>query len=400
LNDAFDRLGNLVVMSSGKAIVPRGIGTYPAYGSNGLIGGADAPLFTSGCIVGRVGAYCGSVKLSLNPFWASDNTIVMLPRDSTRTSLRYLYYALVAAKLHNYAGGAAQPLLTQRDLAPVQVYHPPLLTQLKIAAVLSSYDDLIENNGRRIRLMEEMAERIYVDWFIGFRYPGHKNVPVVDSDLGPMPEDWTIGRVGDHASVIRGRSYRGADVVDMGGIPFINLKCVARDGGFRLDGIKRYVGEFTEAHKAVTGDIVMAVTDMTQERRIVARAARVPEVGEAFGVYSMDLVKIVPKDLPAEYILGLLRYSKFPDQVKAHANGVNVLHLHPDRISEYPSVFPPGQLARLYSDDVAPMQHLSDGLEAANGVLRASRDLLIPRLVSGEIDVSDLEIETSSLLVA
>ena len=64
------------------------------------------------------------------------------------------------------------------------------------------------------------------------------------------------------------------------------------------------------------GDIVVAVTDMTQERRIVARAARIPDVGEEFGVFSMDLVKIVPKDLQAEYVLGMLRYSDFPD-VKA-----------------------------------------------------------------------------------
>jgi type I restriction enzyme S subunit len=275
---------------------------------------------------------------------------------------------------------------------PVRVPVPPLDTQHRIADILSAYDDLIENNNRRIKLLEEMAERIYREWFVDFRYPGHELVPLVDSELGPIPQGWSIGKVRDHADVIRGRSYRGEDVVDEGGIPFINLKCIARGGGFRPDGIKRYVGDFKVAHKVQAGDIVMAVTDMTQERRIVARAARVPDAGEEFGVFSMDLVKIVPKDPPAEYLLGLLRYSDFPDQVKAHANGANVLHLHPDRISDYRSPFPPLPTARLYSDQVAPAQRLADGLQAANETLRAARDLLLPRLISGEVDVTDLDI--------
>ena len=180
-----------------------------------------------------------------------------------------------------------------------------------------------------------MAQRIYREWFVDFRYPGHEHVALVDSEFGLIPQGWSTGRIGDHATVIRGRSYRGIDVVDEGGVPFINLKCIARDGGFRPDGVKRYAGEFKDAHRARAGDIVMAVTDMTQERRIVARAARVPDVGEEFGIFSMDLVKIVPKDVPLSISLAC-SYSDFPDEVKAHANGANVLHLHPDRISDLP----------------------------------------------------------------
>jgi len=379
-------------MSSGKSVAPGGTGPYPVYGSNGLIGGRDDYLFDSGCIVGRVGAYCGSVELSLHRFWASDNTIVVTPLDTQHTSTLYLYYALKAADLNKHAGGAAQPLLTQRDLLPVTIYHPEIQIQHKIAAVLSGYDDLIDNNNHRLRLLEEVAQRIYREWFIDFRYPGHESVPLVDSELGPIPEGWGAERVGDHATVIRGRAYRGPDVVDEGGIPFVNLKCIAREGGFRRDGIKRYLGEFKDAQKVQSGDIVMAVTDMTQERRIVARAARVPDVGEPYGVFSMDLVKIAPKDVPPEYLLGILRYSDFPDRVKGHANGANVLHLHPDRISDYVAPFATLETARHYASEISPAQHLSDTLQAATERLRATRDLLLPRLMSGDVDVADLNI--------
>jgi len=139
----------------------------------------------------------------------------------------------------------------------------------------------------------------------------------------------------------------------------------------------------------------MAVTDMTQERRLVARAARIPGLAEEFAIFSMDLVKIVPRDLAVEYIYGLLRYSSFPDQVKAYANGANVLHLHPDRIAEYQAAFPVSSIARRYSEVVAPAEHLSDSLQTANKRLYAARDLLLPRLISGEVDIADLNVRLS-----
>jgi type I restriction enzyme S subunit len=153
-----------------------------------------------------VGAYCGSVELSLQPFWASDNTIVVLPRDPQSTSLRFLYYALKAADLNKHAGGAAQPLLTQRDLRPVAIHHPTIDAQRKIAAILSAYDDLIENNNRRIELLEEMAQRIYREWFVDFRYPGHESLPLVESDLGAIPEGWEYQAL-DTAADLRWGGY-------------------------------------------------------------------------------------------------------------------------------------------------------------------------------------------------
>lgn len=343
--------------------------------------------------LGQVGLIPSS---SPHPRFVVSQSQMKLTVDRSKADPLYVYYGLRSPvgqhEIRSRAITAGVPHINLSLFQQIRLPVPPLTTQRKIAGLLSAYDELIENNNRRIKLLEEMAQRIYREWFVDFRYPGHENVPLVDSELGPIPQGWSPARVGDHAAVIRGRSYRGADLVDEGGIPFFNLKCVARDGGFRPDGIKRYVGEFKNIHKAQAGDIVMAVTDMTQERRIVARAARVPDVGEEFGVFSMDLVKIVPKDVLAEYLLGLLRYSDFPDQVKAHANGANVLHLHPDRIRDYRSPFPLPATARHYSDQVAPAQRLSDGLQNANERLRAARDLLLPRLISGEIDVTDLDV--------
>jgi len=189
--------------------------------------------------------------------------------------------------------GVNIPHISGKQILDYEFTLPPLPEQRRIAGILSTYDDLIENNQRRIRILEDMARRLYREWFVHFRYPGHESVPFADSPLGQIPQGWEVKKLGDVAATFRGRSYRSVDLADEGGFPFLNLKCLDRDGGFRRSGLKRYIGEFKETHLAKKGDIVMAVTDMTQERRIVARAALVPSLDNEFGVFSMDLVTSV-----------------------------------------------------------------------------------------------------------
>jgi hypothetical protein len=175
------------------------------------------------------------------------------------------------------------------------------------------------------------------------------------------------------------------------------LKCLVRDGGFRRSGLKRYTGEFKDIHVAKKGDIVMAVTDMTQERRIVARAALVPTLDNDFGIFSMDLVRIEPKpDLPKTFLYSFLRYSSFADEVKQHANGVNVLHLSPDRITDFRFPAPPADLMRRFAGFVAPVLEEIDTLANKIDNLRRTRDLLLPRLLSGQIvlDVAEEDVRS------
>jgi len=353
-------------------------------------------VFTCWGTVGQVG-----LIPEQGPFdeYIISNKQLKLRPDTELVDPRFLFYYFASPQMVKYvrshAIGAAVPGINLRILKALPVVLPSVATQRRIVAILAAYDELIQNNNRRIRILEEMAHRIYHEWFAEFRYPGHTDAPLMASELGPVPEGWSIESVDAHVEVIRGRSYRGVDLADSGGLPFINLKCIARDGGFRADGLKRYVGDFKETQRAQPGDIVVAVTDMTQERRIVARAARVPDMDDEFGIVSMDLVKVVPVDLPPEYLLALLRYSDFPDRVKAHANGANVLHLHPDRIRDYRFALPPTAVVLEYQRQIGPVQRLSEVLATSNNRLRAARDLLLPRLISGQTDVSNLDLGDS-----
>jgi type I restriction enzyme S subunit len=323
-------------------------------------------------------------------------TLLIRP-DKTKVYPAFLNFYLngpyIQGLIRSKTNGATVAHLNMRDIRTLEIQDlPPLPIQRRIAGILSAYDDLIENNQRRIAILETMARSLYREWFVHYRYPGHEAVPLVDSPLGPIPQGWEVRKLGEVADTFRGRSYRSVDLADEGGLPFLNLKCLDRDGGFRRSGLKRYTGDFKDIHVAKKGDIVIAVTDMTQERRIVARAALVPTLDQDFGVFSMDLVRIEPKPgLPKAFLYSLLRYSSFADEVKQHANGANVLHLSPDRITDYRFVSPHKDLMHRFESFVASVIEEIDTLANKIDNLRRTRDLLLPRLLSGQIDVGDVE---------
>jgi restriction endonuclease S subunit len=322
-----------------------------------------------------------AMRLMTQPFSSIQNIFPKVGKPGVTETIYFYYATLGRVALSDYKGH--HPVFRQAYI-PI----PPLPIQRRIADILSAYDKLIENCQRRIQILEQMARALYREWFVKFRYPGHQSVPLVPSPLGEIPQGWSVRRVGDVADVLRGRSYRSADLVETGGLPFLNLKCLDRDGGFRRAGLKRYSGDFKPHHVAKKGDIVMAVTDMTQERRIVARAALVPTLDNDFGILSMDLVRIESKPgVPTAFLYALLRFSSFADEVKQHANGANVLHLAPDRISEYQSPMPGEALMAEFARYVEPLSELSDQLHNKMQVLRSARDLLLPRLISGQIDL-------------
>ncbi|MBT9304948.1 restriction endonuclease subunit S [Pseudomonas sp. TAE6080] len=133
------KLGDVVRFGTGKAIKPGGEGLYPVYGSNGIIGGSDESRHENGVVIGRVGAYCGAVVYCRSKFWASDNTLVAYPA-SKEVNAEFLYSLLAEAELSRYAGGAAQPLVTQTVLKQVEVLMPPTALLEVFGEVAGSFE--------------------------------------------------------------------------------------------------------------------------------------------------------------------------------------------------------------------------------------------------------------------
>ena len=314
---------------------------------------------------------------------------VHLRPDRDQVDPDFLCYFLLAPRQQGVllAGetGATAGHVNMRDIRRLKLGHLPSLSSQYVAGqILSSYDDLIENNRRRIALLEEAARMLYREWFVHFRFPGHEHVKII----GGIPEGWERRPIATLATALRGKSYRSVELVENDGQPFVNLKCIERFGGFRASGLKRFKGDHKEKHLVVPGDIVVAVTDMTRDAIIVAQAARIPKTVGDDGIFSMDLVKVVPNaDVQAEWLYSLLRFSAFPSEVREEATGATVLHLKPKFIEAWSAVVPPRMLRNLFASNVRLIYAQQDnlGLQIIN--LAQARDLLLPRLMNGEIAV-------------
>ena len=307
-----------------------------------------------------------------------------LNQEVADPSFYHYYFKSPICRIGSIVTQGVQAGIRANDLKRLRVHIPDLETQTRIASILSAYDDLIENNRRRIQLLEQAARLLYKEWFVHLRFPGHEHVTITDG----VPEGWEKTAINEYATVVRGKSYRSSEIVESGGKPFVNLKCVARHGGFRLDGLKRFSGPHRDDQVVVAGDIVIAVTDMTRDRHIVAHAARVPAAMSEEGVFSMDTVKIIPNAaVDISWFYYLLRFSEFSRVVREHATGTNVLHLKPKQIENYAAVFPTRMLQESFGEATQDILGQQDNLVIQNDRLGQARDLLLPRLMNGELVV-------------
>lgn len=308
----------------------------------------------------------------------------VLPFENTNKN--YLYYLLstkaVKYDIANRAyGGANQVNVSPKDIKKIKWEFPDLETQNKIAGVLSTYDDLIENNNKRIRLLEQMAENLYKEWFVRFRFSGYETAEFENG----IPKGWEYVKFEDILSFDRGISYSSEEIDCDDGLNLINLKNIDSFGGFRRDGTKKYNGKYKESQVVKKGDLVIGVTDMTQDRRTVGAAALIPTI-EGTSVISADLVKVV-SDIPNIYLYCLCRYGFYSKYFSQFANGANVLHLKPSALLNKKVLLPTKDSIDAFAEKASAIIELIDELNLANDNLIKQRDLLLPRLMSGKLEV-------------
>lgn len=189
------KLGEVTIMKNGKKR-PKENGPFPVYGGNGIMDYANNYNAEKVIIVGRVGAYCGNVFKCDDKCWVSDNAISVFAKDIINKD--YLYYLMCTLDLHHHHIGAAQPLMTQDIIGNFDVRLPSLPTQQKIASILSSLDDKIEVNRRINEQLEELAQALFKSWFVDFE--PFKDGEFVESELGMIPKGWKVGTLGDITS--------------------------------------------------------------------------------------------------------------------------------------------------------------------------------------------------------
>lgn len=304
---------------------------------------------------------------------------VVSPREQVDS--RYLYYWISRPEFSEYlaahAKGAAYPAVAPEDIGAAKIDLPPLPEQRRIASILSSYDDLIENNLRRIKILEDMAGALYREWFVEFRFPGHAKISHVASALGPIPKGWGVKSVPE-AVQINPRVVVPKDRE----IAFIPMGSLSNDSMLIADVECRVEAS---GSRFQNGDTLFARITPCLENGKTGFVQFLPNADQV-ACGSTEFIVLRSRTLTPEFVYLLARSQDF----RAHAIKSMTGASGRQRVQEkcFDSLHlaePPRPLLDLFSGIVAPNFLLAHKLQMENTNLRATRDLLLPRLLSDGI---------------
>lgn len=331
--------------------------------------------------VGRC-AYAGKNEVG----WLCGTGCLRVSINAEIANPKFVFYQLQKAEtigwVINHAVGATMLNLNTSILSAVPIELPDLRIQNHTVSILSAYDELIENNQKQIILLEEAAQRLYKEWFVDLHFPGHEDTEIVDG----VPEGWKKIPLGNVLQVVRGRSYSSKELSDKEGVLMVNLSNIRPYGGYNRDQEKHYTGKVNDNQYVETHDLLMGVTDMTQERRTVGRVAIVPNL-HAKAMISMDLIKLVPVAGSPLFYYALLNYGGYSEVISRFANGTNVLHLRPDVLRIIDVLLPSLEIQMQFVNQLEPIQRKIEALQDESILAVEARDRLLPKLMSGEIEV-------------
>jgi len=307
----------------------------------------------------------------------------------------YLFRSrLIRQALSLHGGGTNISNLNQDILGRLQVPLPPKSVQRKIASILAAYDDLIDNNTRRIKIMEGMAKMIYREWFVNFRFPGHETAKIIDSDLGSIPEGWIKAPLASLVEEII--DYRGktpkklADDWAETGVPVLSALNVKHGRLVSLDKM-RFVSEelYRRWMKSElrSGDILMTSEAPLGEVYFLTETRRYCLSQRVFSIRcDQNLMK-------SSLLYLALRSSHGQEQLKSRASGTTVLGIRQAELRTLAILQPPIALQVNADALVLPLLAWIDLLWRSNKNLGTTRDLLLPKLVSDEVSVEQFEAE-------
>ena len=333
---------------------------------------------------GDVGRCAYATKTEMG--WLCGTGCLRVTIDTKKADSKYVFYRLQMPEtigwVVNHAVGSTMLNLNTSILSYVPLKLPTLEEQKTVVKILSAYDDLIENNQKQIKLLEEAAQRLYKEWFVDLRFPGYENTPIIDG----VPQGWKESIFSDVFDFIRGKSYTSKELSETEGILMVNLKNIKSYGGYKRNAEKRFTGAYKEEQLLVGGDVVMGVTDMTQERRLVGHIALIPSFNEKV-TFSMDLIKLMPFSVSKNYLYCALQYGGYSEQIAPLANGVNVLHLKPEAMMKMEMLVPDENTIRTFDVQFEAVRLKIEALEKQCNLAVQARDRLLPKLMSGELEV-------------
>ncbi len=338
-------------------------GRYPVVGSTSIIGHHDEyKVEPPGVITGRSGSL-GVVQYVAEKYWPHNTSLWV--KDFKGNDPKFVYYCMQGLDFARFNAGAGVPTLNRNHLDSLDVVVPPLSVQRRIASILSAYDELIENSLRRIKILESMARALYREWFVHFRFPDHESHPLVASPLGEIPKGWEVKLVEEIVKRIPvGKKYDQKTVNPTGQIPVF-------DQG--KSGIIGYHDD-QPGVEATESAPVIVFANHTCHQRLVH--------------FPFSAIQNVLPFVPHSSVTRDIHWLHWA------TNGLVVFNDYKGHWPEFAAqslVVPPPALCQQFGEFAAPLSRQILRLDGQIQNLRGTRDLLLPRLLSGQIDVGASE---------
>jgi type I restriction enzyme S subunit len=310
----------------------------------------------------------------------------LLRTNEEITDQRFIYYYLKSNEsyIKQFAVGTATTTITKDRVRNLVILQPPLSIQRKIAAILSAYDDLIEINTRRIAILEEMAQSLYREWFVHFRFPGHEKKRLVESELGLIPEGWEVVKA-SYAVEIDPLTK----VPKEGEKPFVSMGSLSIDS-MLIENVELRSGN--SGSKFKNGDTLFARITPCLENGKTGFVQFLPSTSAvAFG--STEFIILRSKTLCPEYVYLMARSNEFRDNaIKSMTGATGRQRVQTACFEKFLIAQPHSKTLEAFKEMVSPIFPNISVLARKNSNLRKTRDLLLPKLISGEVDVEGIDI--------
>lgn len=312
----------------------------------------------------------------------------------------YLYYYFQTRQFNHEltkrATGTTVIGIKSKELKQACVKIPSLIDQYRIISILSSFDRKITINDKVIANLEDQARAIFKSWFVDFE--PFQDVDFIESELGLIPEGWEIYQLSEKSKRVNGYTYKSKELSDDAHINMLTIKNFNRYGGPPNKAYKPIMKteRMRDHHYLNSGDLLVACTDLTQAADIIGRVLRYCK-SDLYDkeIFSMDVIKIIPNDVRDNlYLYFYLKSPLFKDFASSVATGTTVLHLPKKSVDSFKFAYPPASEIDEFTKIVTPMVELQEGLNKQNQTLVQLRDTLLPKLMSGQIDVSDLNLSS------
>lgn len=310
-------------------------------------------------------------------FYFKDGNLTWFRNWKTGVNPLFFYWWLKSPQgyqsLLDISIGSTQQALTISGLKGINLLLPSLQEQKYIAESLSSLDNKIEMLHRNNNTLEQLAETLFRQWFIE-----------------EVKDEWVEVKLGSHINLVSGYSYRSVDL-NNSTKALVTLKNFDRTGGFKQDGFKEYTGKYKEDQVVISGDLIVAHTDITQEADVLGNPAIVisSDKYETL-IISTDLVKVVPTSyLSKTYIYFLMKTDDFKHYCLGNSNGTTVLHLSKKALPGYDFKLPPSLLVNKFTAIAEPLLEKKNNNQKLIQQLENLRDTLMPKLMSGLVRVEN-----------